>query len=429
MTLQVSLEPFDTLHFAEGRPFNQDDEGLTEAASLFPPLPHQIGDCVRAAVAAALGAPEPTRHRWSPKMPVTLSDGRSIALGDIVGDGRWDYGALRLSGARLHARDREWTACPLTVLQPPEGESDASYFVPGGDVVAPLGDEVVWDLDGGLRSAVAYGLAARDVTKTSAVDWHIERSAFRQMLGRPDELVSRADLAAPEELWAREKYLGLELAPRAKRAVDGMLYTATHLRPAETAFDDPWRLRVDLDVLLEPALAAVVMERLAGADMVAPLGGRGRAARLTAQEPATDDKAAEPVVSPTGATPIARVYLVAPALMDATASSAFLPDAPFLGVVGTRLVTGVCERARRTALWDGETGGRTAWMWRLPAGAAFDVAFEDDEAMTALRRRLHDAGLNVLGEPGRAGQARAMGYGETVIGAVPGTLAQSEEKE
>ncbi len=49
------LTGFDTLFFRDGRPFNQSDEGLAEAVTLFPPSPRSIAGAMRAAIARAAG--------------------------------------------------------------------------------------------------------------------------------------------------------------------------------------------------------------------------------------------------------------------------------------------------------------------------------------------------------------------------------------
>ena len=45
------LAPTDTLFFRDGRPYNQDDDGLAHARSLFPPHPSTLTGALRAALA------------------------------------------------------------------------------------------------------------------------------------------------------------------------------------------------------------------------------------------------------------------------------------------------------------------------------------------------------------------------------------------
>ena len=67
MTMLV-LHPLDTLFFRDGRPYNQDDPGQAEAASVFPPHPPTVVGAVRAARSRAPWAGRTRRGikpRWA----------------------------------------------------------------------------------------------------------------------------------------------------------------------------------------------------------------------------------------------------------------------------------------------------------------------------------------------------------------------------
>ena len=52
-----AIFPNDTLFFRDGTPFNQDDAGLAEARSVFPPYPPVVAGALRAGMARTLGWP------------------------------------------------------------------------------------------------------------------------------------------------------------------------------------------------------------------------------------------------------------------------------------------------------------------------------------------------------------------------------------
>lgn len=63
ITRLVAVEPLDSFFFPDHRPFNQDDPGLSEAATRFPPPPHVMAGAVRFAIARRLGWDEGVEAR------------------------------------------------------------------------------------------------------------------------------------------------------------------------------------------------------------------------------------------------------------------------------------------------------------------------------------------------------------------------------
>ena len=57
MTMErlISFDPIDSVTFRDGRPFEQDDQGLAESTALFPPHPPTLAGAARVALAAGVG--------------------------------------------------------------------------------------------------------------------------------------------------------------------------------------------------------------------------------------------------------------------------------------------------------------------------------------------------------------------------------------
>jgi CRISPR-associated protein Cmr3 len=88
MTTVYVLDPFDTLLFRDGRPFEQSDEGLVEAISMFPPFPTVTAGAFRASVARQLGWDG--SERWG-----NVPAGDRQCLTDLLGSGPFTAGQLR----------------------------------------------------------------------------------------------------------------------------------------------------------------------------------------------------------------------------------------------------------------------------------------------------------------------------------------------
>ncbi len=125
MTILV-LHPLDTFFFRDGRPYNQDDPGQVEAASLFPPHPPTVAGAVRAAVARAMGWPGAA---WD---TAALGDGVNWQAGDE------SLGRLRFSGPYILRNDEPIFPAPLNlVARKDEGSADLiTYLAP---IMTPMG--------------------------------------------------------------------------------------------------------------------------------------------------------------------------------------------------------------------------------------------------------------------------------------------------
>ena len=117
------LHPLDTFFFRDGRPYNQDDPGQVEAASLFPPYPPTVVGAVRAAAARAMGWPG---SAWD---TAALGDGVDWQAGDEP------LGPLRFSGPYILREGEPLYPAPLN-LAAGKGEGGAdfiTYLAPSGE--------------------------------------------------------------------------------------------------------------------------------------------------------------------------------------------------------------------------------------------------------------------------------------------------------
>lgn len=94
------ISPSDTLFLRDGRPFNQDDEGLAEARSIFPPYPDTLVGAFRAAAARRAGWRDD--GNWKGR---SGPDGQAFEA--VLGDGLDTLGALSFGPPVLLRRWRD----------------------------------------------------------------------------------------------------------------------------------------------------------------------------------------------------------------------------------------------------------------------------------------------------------------------------------
>jgi CRISPR-associated protein Cmr3 len=215
--LQFVLRPLDTLFFRDGRPFNQEDEGMADARSVFPPFPPVMAGAFRAAVAREQGWDE--GRSWA---GVRAKDG-PVTIDAVLGDGPDDTGRLRFS--------------PPLVLREMTGDHFEPLFpVPRHLLGKELGWTFRWlrpsrdGFDTDLGRAVRLPTLAEGAPRgLKPIETHLlTASGLEAVLhGRPppdDALV------AVDAVWRKEPRVGLERDPVLHSARHGMLYAATHIR-------------------------------------------------------------------------------------------------------------------------------------------------------------------------------------------------------
>ena len=247
MTKYIQIAPQDTLFFRDGRPFNQDDEGLASAMSgSFPPSPRTVAMMVRAALATGQGWPggDWSAQNWQ---------GKPQDFVDVVGNGSTDLGRLRFKPPRLLLDDTLLYPVPLSLVRNKNGE-DYALLVPGVERQTDLGKARLPVVDAG-----GEGWQTME-------GYFVAESGLKAILG--GSLPCTDDIFPPEELSVRERRIGLERNRSNRVAEDGKLYSIVHIRAQSglsllSAVDgvDDWQFST-----------------------VQPLGGEGRFAWLNLYE-------------------------------------------------------------------------------------------------------------------------------------------------
>jgi CRISPR-associated protein Cmr3 len=201
------LAPTDTLFFRDGRPYNQDDDGLAHARSLFPPHPSTLTGALRAAL--ALGRGWDGRSPWSGEILSTLGDGPDMAGGSVR------FGAPVLLRQAGDTWEPLYPAPRMLV-----GGEGYDLLRPGRPLDCDLGRGVRLPIDPAGRRRKPVG----DV-------WLTHAGLALVLDDRANELT--ADHVVPQRaLWRPEPRIGLELERGKRTAKAGRLYAPVHVRLA-----------------------------------------------------------------------------------------------------------------------------------------------------------------------------------------------------
>ena len=386
-TASLVLAPLDTLFFRDGRPFDVDDEGLVEAASLFPPYPSMVAGAIRAAFGRRGGWSG--SGRWS-----------DPALKDWLGDGddlkRMRYrGPFLLQGSGGHGRFELRLPCPAALLgrRPDEAEQASRDFGAYAEVrlLSPSQRRMVRsDCDDGAPAAELAGDRTEEFESLSG-HW-ISVPLMREVLaGGPFGRLP--DIVGPSDVFRREKRLGLARLFESHAAIDGQLYATAKVR-----------LREDF------ALGAIVESKgtddlsLSG---VLPLGGESRAVgvetltdvdlerEIASTLPPVDAFAAQ------GPTVRYTAVLITPAKVSARGGVDGLPG---------RIVAAAHDRAAAVGMWSVDAPGKMSLFY--PAGTTWFLEIEGRDG-AAVHAELEAARRTGLGA--QAG----LGFGEFVYGLWP----------
>nr|WP_281418398.1 type III-B CRISPR module-associated Cmr3 family protein [Azospirillum soli] len=202
------MSPTDTLFFRDGRPYNQGDEGLAHARSLFPPHPSTLTGALRAAL--ALGRGWNGGSPWSGDLTADLGDGP-----DMTG------GTLRF-GAPLLLRMGNGGWEPLYPAPRALVGTDAFALLrPGRPLDCDLGDGVRLPEDpAGLRRKPVEDLWLTSAGLALALD---DRAAE----------LDASHMVRSDALWTAEPRVGLALDKASRTARHGQLYAPVHVRLAD----------------------------------------------------------------------------------------------------------------------------------------------------------------------------------------------------
>ena len=357
----LTLDPMDTLLLRDGRPFNQDDVGLTRAFGHFPPFPWITASAIRAAYARTTGWSE-AQGRWQYQ-----PEERRVVL-DHLGDGLFDTGDLTFDApllAKAYYDDppeiEPLFPCPAHVLgrerSPGDRQLPAGATSPYIDAMALSPDLVDQRLTD--RGTLAFALDKADAKAHRPLHGHwITAEALRHLLAGGDR-IDRPWVAIidPDSLATPEVRIGLERDQATHRAVDGMLYSASHRRTK-----DGIRLLIRYRIEDGSPLHDIDV----GGPL--PLGGQGRMVMAEPSTEALGTDHVEPSALIKGQDGMVyyMIVLTAPMTVDAPMGENVIP----LDALPGELVASAHDRQVTFAGWNQGTSmpfHRRYW----PAGSAF----------------------------------------------------------
>jgi|GEM_PF-7073887 len=407
MRLIATLIPHDTLHLSDGRPFNQDDLGVSQADTLFPPLPSQLASCLRVCIAELLGAKSPSISRWNASTFCTAVPGlEHLSVESLIGDGPDDLGLLSFRRLWLvDGRGHMFLSAPMTIRHR-EDKHPSAYI----DLVIPpkQNEESRYQSDLG-DSDQFFSFPVE--TKHRDNYWLHEKT-FAEVLNNAEPSIERTSLMQGDSFFAKESYIGLGLDAN-KTNIPGQLYALDHLRACEDANARPCGYALEIEVAGESSEAHAMVDFLNTRRTIGTLGGRGRSVNVTFRSEASNRTSWEiPDCFPCSR----RLYAMTPFHVTGATIPRIRNRLAFLQCEGVELLSAAMSRANRFSTWDATSSGRTAWSWIAPAGAVFECRIADPEAWSRLSNRLHECGLNMT-NPASAALQRKLGFGAVEIGA------------
>ena len=372
------LHPLDTLFFRDGRPYNQDDPGQAEAASLFPPHPPTVVGAVRAACARALGWPG---QSWE---TAALGDGVNWQAGDEA------LGPLRFGGPYLLRDGEPLFPAPLNLVA---GEDDQ-----GADLItylAPSGRALDTDI-GAVRSPAP--MRPGKGFKTLDGSWLGARAMALALNG---EELSADQAVHRSHLWQAERRIGIQRDTASRTTAERALYAAAHIRLAQ-------------DVALAVEVAGLPDVSLGGS--LAPLGGEGRSVWIEQGDKKIELPQAPDLAPDKDGALRYTVVLVTPADLGdkwpGPGDKWPKPNDSLAGPAGEalpgRIVSACTGRAVMAGGWDGAARAPLPLRPLVPAGSIWFLEARAEDAQAA--RSWH----------GRAvGRSTGWGFGRVLIGRWP----------
>ena len=211
--ISLAIEALDSLMFRDGRPFNQSDQGASEATSVFPPYPPTVVGAVRAALWRSLCDWE--RGRPASWLPERLGDGTDWQCSATT------LGDLRFSGPAVVHQDEAVFAVPRHLVQNKVG--DVRRLLPGAVMESDLGPRRFPCLLPGLKGF-----------KPIEDRW-LKFEGMRAVLsGAPPRA---GDWVERRDLWESEARVGIGIHEGSRRTdrleSGGQLYMASHVRLTE----------------------------------------------------------------------------------------------------------------------------------------------------------------------------------------------------
>jgi CRISPR-associated protein Cmr3 len=361
------LHPLDTLFFRDGRPYNQDDPGQVEAASLFPPYPPTVVGAVRAAAARAMGWP---RFAWN---TAALGDGVDWQAGDE------SLGPLRFSGPYILRNGEPLYPAPLNLVA---GKDEG-----GADLITYLAPSGRHDTDIGavrLPAPIEVGQGF----KTFERFWLDAKAMALALSGAeltPDQVVPGSYLSQSEPR------IGIQRDTARRTTAERALYAAGHVRPARDV-----TLAVEVEALPDVAVG----------ENLASLGGESRSVWIEQRDGKLHLPQAPDLAPDQDGALRYTIVVVTPADLDDEWPG---PGERLAGSTGEalpgKIVSACTGRAVMVGGWDGTARGPLPLRPLIPAGSIWFLEARAEEAEAV--RSWH----------GRAiGRSTGWGFGRVLIG-------------
>lgn len=350
----------DTGFFRDGTPFVLNETGALHQNSSFPPLMNTLQGAIRTSLARFQG--------WD----IEKARAQKAALHEI-----WDQeilgdvgslGRLKLWGPYLEWDGERLYPIPSTLLFDKQKES-FGWLVPGEMVESDLGKKRL------LQSTLPKG---------RGFEVWVNRRGYRAVLnGQHPE---PSDLFWPDQMWRVERRVGIKRDAQTDQAVDGHLYTSSHIRPAA-----PLRICVNVEGVPEDWVLPTQFST--------PLGGEGRFAEVTVSESISSLPSYPDFSSKQGKIQFTVPLLTPFALLD-QAQVVQKGPIPHLSCVVASLGS-----AFSVGGWDLSKGAPRPLEPMLPAGSTW--FYEADQEVVSQLRCLHGTCL---------GEKTAYGFGQICIG-------------
>lgn len=358
-SLGLVIDPIDTLMFRDGRPFNQSDEGASEAVSVFPPYPPTIVGAVRAALWGAAGGV------WDEKK---LGNGTNWQRGGTLGPLSFSAPLVMLNQSLLFP-------APLHIVK---SDAEYTYLSPGTSLKCDLGEQK-------LPTPI------KDLAGLKTLDGEfVTEFGVRQIL---DGAIPSASSFLPSaELWKCETRVGIGIDRESRRTdmvngKGGKLYMASHIRMCEGA-----QLYVSYEGHRgeeNPFIDAGVLKPLAGEHRMARMQAMNEPHNVP-EAPSNFSKSAD------GKQTLYLVYLISPCVLDCLDQVG--------EILGDQLVSACIGKPQMIGGWNSQEREAIPLRPAIPAGSVWfmeSVKSEDEIRM------LHGTHIGI---------GAAWGFGQILIG-------------
>ena len=370
--LEFDLGPLDSFFFPDHRPFNQDDPGLGQAVTRFPPPPHVTAAVLRAALARQAG--------WRTGQSFGDIDG----LIDRLGDGPFNAGKWRFGPPLLRIRHELYLPAPHALF----GEKDVDGHLKRL-VMARPGSKQIWS-DWAAQTMLSTGdLAWQDAENMAGAwlpSWQIETLLAGGFAPAADWIKTADAIMAERSRVGLAKHYGDD------RAIDGMLYTASHGEMKNDA---------RFTVICRPLGDETLPDEIAGG--ILPFGSHGRGAEISIEE---NGESLETLLPQTLHVAEGKVHVWIMLLSPALAEGGIPAAIASLGQV-VAAAHGRCEIA---SAWDARANPDRRFERVYPAGSCWFLKIDaQEEQVLDKLRQLVGPGVGI-------GEHCAVGYGAMLFG-------------